>query len=214
VGVIDPHRRGGTHIEGAALSYEDPFASSASELVVELMQYLVEPGDLLRQEAEAVLAGIVLDTKNFSLRTGGRTFEAAAYLRRVGADTGEVRKLFQSDLSGTRARNEITHSAEMLPHNIAFAVAADLTDRVVAAKAADDLLAIRGVEASFVLFPFGEKRVGLSGRSTGNVNVQLICEALGGGGNAAAAAAQWKDVTLAEAQDRFRAAVAAYFKNA
>ena len=189
VAVIDHHRRAATYIEGAALNYHEPYASSASELVTELLQYIIEPNHLLRVEAEALLAGIVLDTKNFTMRTGGRTFEAAAFLRRSGADTAEVKKLFQNDLAGTIAKYAIIQNAKLYRDHIAIAVADKPVNRVTAAQAADELLNIIGIDTSFVLSQDGE-RVNISARSMGDTNVQVILEQLGGGGNAAAAGGQ------------------------
>ena len=136
VAVIDHHRRAATYIEGAALNYHEPYASSASELVTELLQYIMEPSHLLRTEAEALLAGIVLDTKNFTMRTGGRTFEAAAFLRRSGADTADVKKLYQNDLAGTIAKYSIIQNARLYRDNIAIAVSDKPVGRVTAAQAA------------------------------------------------------------------------------
>ena len=189
VAVIDHHRRAATYIADAALNFHEPYASSASELVTELLQYLLQPADLLRTEAEALLAGIVLDTKQFTMRTGSRTFEAASFLRRAGADTGDVRKLFQNDLEGTIARYDIIRNARLYRDGIAVAVVDHTVGRVTAAQAADELLNISGIDASFVLFPDGD-RVIISGRSMGDTNVQLILEKLGGGGNASAAGGQ------------------------
>ena len=189
VAVIDHHRRAATYIADAALNFHEPYASSASELVTELLQYLLEPADLLRTEAEALLSGIVLDTKQFTMRTGSRTFEAASFLRRAGADTGDVRKLFQNDLEGTIARYDIIRNARLYRDGIAVAVVDHTVGRVTAAQAADELLNISGIAASFVLFPDGD-RVIISGRSMGDTNVQLILEKLGGGGNASAAGGQ------------------------
>ena len=189
VAVIDHHRRAATYIADAALNFHEPYASSASELVTELLQYLLEPADLLRTEAEALLSGIVLDTKQFTMRTGSRTFEAASFLRRAGADTGDVRKLFQNDLEGTIARYDIIRNARLYRDGIAVAVVDHTVGRVTAAQAADELLNISGIDASFVLFPDGD-RVIISGRSMGDTNVQLILEKLGGGGNASAAGGQ------------------------
>lgn len=205
VAVIDHHRRAATYIEGAALNYHEPYASSASELVTELLQYVMEPAHLLRAEAEALLAGIVLDTKNFTMRTGGRTFEAAAFLRRSGADTAEVKKLFQNDLAGTIAKYSIIQNAKLYRDGIAVAIADHPVGRVTAAQAADELLNIIGIDASFVISPDGE-RVNISGRSMGDTNVQLILEKLGGGGNAAAAGGQIAGKTVDQvAQDLARA---------
>ena len=197
VAVIDHHRRAATYIDGAALNYHEPYASSASELVTELLQYIVEPADLLLTEAEALLAGIVLDTKNFTMRTGGRTFEAAAFLRRSGADTGEVKKLFQNDLENTIAKYDIIQNAKMYRPGIAIAAVDHTVGRVTAAQAADELLNIMGISASFVLFPDGEQVI-ISARSMDSINVQMILEQLGGGGNAAAAGGQITGKTLEE----------------
>ena len=189
VAVIDHHLRAATYIADAALNFYEPYASSASELVTELLQHLVDPADLLRAEAEALLAGIVLDTKNFTMRTGGNTFEAAAFLRRSGADTGEVKKMFQNDLDATLAKYDIIRNVHIYHKSIAVAASADCISRVTAAQAADELLSISDVEASFVLFP-DNNRVIVSARSNGPINVQVILEKLGGGGNAATAGAQ------------------------
>ena len=210
VAVIDHHRRAATYIADAALNFHEPYASSASELVTELLQYLLEPADLLKAEAEALLAGIVLDTKQFTMRTGSRTFEAASFLRRAGADTGDVRKLFQNDLDGTIARYDIIRNARMYRDGIAVAVVDHTVGRVVAAQAADELLNISGVDASFVLFPDGE-RVIISGRSMGDTNVQFILEKLGGGGNASAAGGQIPG-TLDEVSRKLLAAIDQYFE--
>ena len=209
--VIDHHRRAATYIDQTALSFQDPYASSASELVVDLMQHILDPGDLRRQEAEAILAGIILDTKNFTLRTGSRTFEAAAYLRRAGAETTEVKRLFQSNLEKTVLRYHVVGKAELYRPGIAVAVSESEVDRITAAKAADELLNIAGINASFVLSPLGGQLM-LSARSAGDVNVQVITEMLGGGGNAAAAGAQLRGVSLAEGTKRLKEAIDRYFK--
>ena len=210
VAVIDHHRRAATYIANAALNFHEPYASSASELVTELLQYIVEPSDLLRTEAEALLAGIVLDTKNFTMRTGGRTFEAAAFLRRCGADTADVKKLFQNDLDGTIARYDIIRNARMYRDDIAIAKVDHTVGRVTAAQAADELLNISGIDTSFVLFPDGD-RVIVSARSMGETNVQVILEKLGGGGNAATAGAQMPNTTVDEATQALVRAIDQYF---
>ncbi|MBQ2062286.1 MAG: DHH family phosphoesterase [Oscillospiraceae bacterium] len=210
VAVIDHHRRGSSYIEKMALNYHEPYASSASELVTELLQYLIEPSNLLRAEAEALLAGMVLDTKNFTNRTGGRTFEAAAYLRRAGADTQEVQRIFQSDLPSMITRYSIIRQAELYHEDIAIAALEEEYDRVTAAKAADELLTIQGVQASFVLYKKGDGTY-ISARSLGEVNVQVIVEALGGGGNSTSAGGELpgrpvdvvKDLLLAEIDKYF-----------
>ena len=179
VAVIDHHRRAATYIEGAALNYHEPYASSASELVTELLQYIMEPNQLLRSESEALLAGIVLDTKNFTMRTGGRTFEAAAFLRRSGADTAEVKKLYQNNFQDTVCKYSIIKNADLYRDHIAIAYSETPVSRVTAAQAADELLNIIGIDTSFVLAGDGE-RVNISGRSMGETNVQVILEELGG----------------------------------
>lgn len=212
VAVIDHHRRGSSYIEKMALNYHEPYASSASELVTELLQYMVEPSDLLHEEAEALLAGIVLDTKNFTNRTGGRTFEAAAFLRRRGADTQEVQRIFQSDLQSMISRYAIIRQAELYHEDIAIVALEEECDRVTAAKAADELLTLKGVQASFVLYK-KETGVYISARSLGDVNVQVIVEALGGGGNSTTAGGQLPDTTVKEVYDKLLAKIDQYFEN-
>ena len=210
--VIDHHRRGTSYIEKMALNYHEPYASSASELVTELLQYLVEPSDLLHEEAEALLAGIVLDTKNFTNRTGGRTFEAAAFLRRRGADTQEVQRIFQSDLQSMISRYAIIRQAELYHEDMAIAALEEECDRVTAAKAADELLTLKGVQASFVLYKKGSG-VYISARSLGDVNVQVIVEALGGGGNSTTAGGQLPDTTVREVYEKLLSKIDQYFEN-
>jgi len=187
IAVIDHHRRSADYITNAVFSFHEPFASSASELVADILQYLAQPKELFKQEAEAVLSGIVLDTKNFNIKTGTRTFEAAAFLRKSGADTGEVRKLFQLDLEHYTLKATIIKNAKMLNKHFAVAEMRESGDRIIAAQAADELLNVQDVNASFVIFEVDGYRC-ISARSTGEVNVQLIMESLGGGGNSQAAA--------------------------
>ena len=210
VAVIDHHRRGSSYIEKMALNYHEPYASSASELVTELLQYLLEPGDLLKTEAEALLAGIVLDTKNFTNRTGGRTFEAAAYLRRAGADTQDVQRMFQSDLESMIARYAIIRQAVLYREDLAVAAINETCERVTAAKAADELLTLSGVQASFVFYP-KDDGVYISARSLGEVNVQVIVEALGGGGNSTSAGGQLPDVTVEDVRRKLKEAIDKYY---
>ena len=211
VAVIDHHRRAATYIEGAALNYHEPYASSASEMVTELLQYIVEPNQILRSEAEALLAGIVLDTKNFTMRTGGRTFEAAAFLRRSGADTAEVKKLYQNDLADTVAKYALIQNAQLYRDHIALAVSRQPVGRIIAAQAADELLNIMGIDTSFVVAPDGDK-VNLSARSMGDTNVQVILEKLGGGGNAAAAGGQVSGQSVDEVAQALIEAIDQYFE--
>ena len=211
VAVIDHHRRAATYIESAALNFHEPYASSASELVTELLQYMVEAGDLLRGEAEALLAGIMLDTKNFMMRTGGRTFEAAAFLRRTGADTAEVRRYFQSDLPSMIQRYDIIRGAKMYHGDLAVAAVEKEVPRVTAAKASDDLLTLQGVQASFVIYKAGEG-VSMSARSLGEINVQLILESLGGGGNSTTAGGYVPNTTVAQVHARLLEAINKYYQ--
>lgn len=212
VAVIDHHRRAATYIENAAFNFHEPYASSASELVTELLQYLVEPTDLLREEAGALLAGIVLDTKHFTQRTGGRTFEAAAFLRRSGADTAEVQRLFQGDLKDMVTKYDIIRRAEMYRSNIAISVVEESgVDRVAAAQAADDLLTLKGVQASFVIYA-AEGAVLMSARSLGEINVQVILEALGGGGNSTTAGARIEDTDPESVRQQLIGVLDAYFE--
>ncbi len=211
VAVIDHHRRAATYIEGAALNFHEPYASSACELVAELIAYLMEPTDLLPGEAQAMMAGLMLDTKNFTMRTGGRTFEAAAMLRRAGGDTGEVRRLFQTDLADAVSKYSIIQTAKLYRQDIAIAAVDRTVGRVTAAQAADELLNIAGISASFVLYPDADGRVIVSARSIGSTNVQVIVEALGGGGNAAAAGAQIPDRTVEEVRRELTAVLDSYF---
>ena len=171
------------------------------------MEELVEQPDILHVEAEAMLSGIMLDTKDFTVRTGERTFEAAAFLRRAGADTSEVKKLLQTDMEHTVARYKILQTASIYRADIAIAAPAEPQERIVAAQAADELLNIAGVTASLVIYPMGNGDVFISARSIGELNVQLVMEALGGGGSRSSAAVQLHDVSVAQAVQMARAAI-------
>ena len=179
--------------------------------MTELLQYLVDGSDLLRGEAEALLAGMVLDTKNFTQRTGSRTFEAAAFLRRSGADTIEVSRLFQSDLHSMVERYDIIRQAVMVHEDIAVAAVNRECPRIVAAKAADDLLTLKGVQASVVVYRSGEGAA-LSARSLGDINVQVILEALGGGGNNTAAGGFVPNTTTDAVRERVLRSIDRYFE--
>ena len=162
-------------------------------------------------EAQALLAGIVLDTKNFSVRTGSRTFEAAAFLRRTGADTVDVKKLFQNNLADTLDRYKIIQTARLYRGDIAIAALDYTANRTIAAQAADELLNISGITTSFVLYPDGD-RVIMSARSIGDTNVQVILEPLGGGGNAATAGAQITGMSIGEVLRALIASIDKYFE--
>jgi len=209
VAVIDHHRVAATYIQNAALAFIEPYASSASELMTEVLQEVAELGDIHKCEAEALLSGIVLDTKSFTIRTGERTFDAAAYLRRAGADTIYVKKLLQNDMEDTVARYRIMQTAEIY-RKVAIAVPEEVQSRVVAAQAADELLNISGVEASVVIALDEKGSVFASARSIGEINVQILMEKLGGGGNRSAAAAQFDNTDLEEAAARVRTAIDEY----
>ncbi len=197
--VIDHHRMMVSHIKNALIFYHEPYASSASEMVTELAQY-IKGSALDGVDAEALLAGIMLDTKNFVLKTGVRTFEASAFLRRRGADTVAVKKLFSSTLDNYKQKAQLVSSAEIYQ---GCAVATSTLEhgdlRVAAAQAADELLTILGVRASFVLYRTGPD-VNISARSLGDVNVQLILEEFGGGGHLTMAGAQLKSVNIQDAR--------------
>lgn len=210
VAVIDHHRRAADYIEDALLNFHEPYASSASELVTELVQYLLEREDLLPEETMALLAGIVLDTKNFSVRTGTRTFEAAAWLRKHGADTVAVKLLFQNDLSSTLSRYEILQHAKLYRGDIALCCLDYTSDRIIAAQAADELLNISGIQASFVFYPDGDQVI-CSARSIGEANVQMILEPLGGGGNQATAGAQIKGMTPEQVNQALKDSIDNFF---
>ena len=213
VSVIDHHRRAADYISPLVVNFHEPYASSASELVTALLQYAVEKSDVLPIESKGLLAGIFLDTKSFNVRAGERTFEAAAFLRRLGADTIEVKKLLQSDFANTVARYKIIQSAVPYRDEIAIVALDHDVSRPMAARAADELLNITGFQASFVLYPDEENRVVISARSIGEANVQEILEKLGGGGNAATAGAQIKDATMAQVLERLKESIDAYYDN-
>ena len=210
--VVDHHRRAADYINPVVLNLHEPYASSASELVTELLQYAVEKADVLPIESKSLLAGIFLDTKSFNVRTGERTFEAAAVLKQWGADTVEVKKLLQSDFQNTMAKYQIIKSARLYRQELAVAALNSTTSRALAAQAADELLNISGITASFVLYP-DEENVYISARSIGDANVQMILEPLGGGGNTATAGAQIKNTTVKEALDALIASIDSFYEN-
>ena len=213
VAVVDHHRRAASYIQNAALTFHEPYASSVCELLSELLQELTEPGDITNQEAEAMLAGIMLDTKNFSIRTGERTFDAAAFLRRIGADTTEVKKYMQSDMAHSVEKYRILQEMKMYRDGIAMVALEEETDRIVAAQAADEMLNVAGVQASFVVYATGTGGVVISARSIGEVNVQLILEKMGGGGNKAAAGVQIEKTQLREAVNTLCASIDEYLNS-
>ena len=199
--IIDHHRKMVDYIDNAAVFLHEPNASSASELVTEVLEYIAD--DILNNiEAEALLAGIMLDTKNFVINTGVRSFEAAAYLRKKGADTVAVRKLFANSLDNYRDKSRLVAAAQIVNHcAITVADGKIQNSRVVCAQAADDLLLIQDTYASFVISPLDKNTVNISARSFGKINVQVIMERLGGGGHQTMAATQLQNVTLEEAKE-------------
>lgn len=212
VAVIDHHRKGVGYIENPALVCHEPYSSSASELVTELLQYVGERDDKPnRIEAEGLLAGILLDTQDFTLHTGVRTFEAAAALRRYGAETERVRRLFDVTMVEYNAKADLVEKAQMYK-NCAISIGGEVAPeaRVAIAQAANDLLRIQGVDASFVAVQVGNG-VNVSARSMGAVNVQVIMESLGGGGHQTMAAAQLKHITPQAARSRIQDAIDQYY---
>ncbi|MGN0660182.1 MAG: DHH family phosphoesterase [Oscillospiraceae bacterium] len=212
--VIDHHRKMVNHIDKAVIFYHEPMSSSASEMVAELIQYLGDDGKISPIEAEALLAGITLDTKNFGLRTGVRTFEAAAYLRKQGADTSAVRGLFSNSLVAYQRKTRIIASTEIYKKCAIAASDANMGADIqtVAPQAADEMLSISGVDASFVLYPINDA-ISISARSMGAINVQVIMEYLGGGGHQTMSGAQLKGASMQKARQSLLEAIDKYYES-
>lgn len=211
--IIDHHRRSADYIENATLTFQEVYASSAAELVTELLQYAEVNVELKKIEAEALYAGIMMDTKSFTFKTGVRTFEAAAYLRKCGVDIIRVKKWFQSDLESFNKIANIVKKAEIVNDSIAIALCDNEKSKdisLLCAKAADELLTISDVTASFVLGDTGEK-ICISGRSIGDINVQVILEKLGGGGHITLAGAQVEGMTIEEVKQELIIRINEYF---
>ena len=210
--VIDHHRRGTDFIDKSILTFQEVYASSAAELVTELLQYTQNEVELTTLEAEALYAGIMMDTKNFTFKTGVRTFEAAAYLRRCGVDIIKVKKWFQSDLESYNKISEIVRKAEVIRDTIAISSyeVQENDTSLICAKAADELLTIGNITASFVLGTM-ENQICISGRSIGDINVQVILEKLGGGGHITLAGAQLENMTIDEAKQELISKIEEYF---
>lgn len=208
--VVDHHRRGEEFINEAVLIYIEPYASSTCELVTELLQYFHERIKLEPIEAAALLAGIVVDTKNFTLKAGARTFEAASFLRRHGADPAMTQHLLKESLEDYIQKSEIIRNASVIYDHIALSVAekGNRCTQLVIARAADTLLNMAGIHASFVISELPDGRVGISARSSGKINVQVIMERLGGGGHLTNAAVQLEGVTADEAAERLKQVLA------
>lgn len=211
--VFDHHRKSTDFIDNAVLIYHEPYASSTCELITEMIQYFGEKIKLQPLQADALLAGITVDTKNFCAQTGAITFEAAAFLRRHGADSVRVRLLFQNDMEAYQAKASAVKDAKMIYKNMAFSVCPSNIENSIltAAMAADDLLNIIGVKASFVCC-FLDNVVYISARSFGEINVQIIMEKLGGGGHMTISGAQLAHCTLEQAEQRLKEAIESYFK--
>ena len=204
--VLDHHRQSSEVIKNAVLSYIEPYASSACEMIAEILQYFADDIRLRGKEADCIYAGIIIDTNNFMAKTGVRTFEAAAFLRRCGADVTRVRKMFRNDMGAYKARAEAVRHAEVFQKYYAISVcpSEDLeSPTVVGAQAANELLNIIGIKASFVLTEYKE-RIYISARAIDEVNVQIIMERLGGGGHLNIAGAQLDGVTVEEAKERLK----------
>ena len=199
--VIDHHRQGSDTIDSATLSYIEPYASSASEMVAEILQYIAENVKIKASEANALYAGIVIDTNNFTNKAGVRTFEAAAFIRRNGADIIKVRKLLRNDMSEYKARAEALRHMEVYRECFAFAICPSEgleSPTIVGAQAANEMLNVTGIKASFVFTEFNDM-IYISARSIDEINVQLITEKLGGGGHMSIAGAQLKNMSMDEA---------------
>lgn len=210
--VIDHHRRGTDYIENAILTFHEVYASSACELVTELVEYAEKTVKLTKFEVEALYAGIMMDTKNFTFKTGVRTFEAAAFLRKCGVDIIKVKKWFQSDLETYNKISEIVAKSEIIDDTIAISIydKEDSDANITCAKAADELLTISNITASFVIGKMGDK-IYISGRSIGDINVQLILEKLGGGGHITVAGAQVEGMTQEEVKQELINRINEYF---
>ena len=210
--IIDHHRKSPDYIEDAILTFHEVYASSASELVTEILEYASQEVELTTIEAESLYAGIMMDTKNFTFKTGVRTFEAAAYLRKCGVDIIKVKKWFQSDLKTYNKISKIVENAEIVNDTIGISTYTenDKDANLVCAKAADELLTISDITASFVIGKLGDK-VCISGRSIGDINVQVILEKLGGGGHITLAGAQVEGMTIEEVKQELINRINEYF---
>lgn len=210
--IIDHHRKSPDYIEDAILTLHEVYASSASELVTEILEYASKEVELTTIEAESLYAGIMMDTKNFTFKTGVRTFEAAAYLRKCGVDIIKVKKWFQSDLKTYNKISKIVEKAEITNDTIAISTyeEKDKDSNLICAKAADELLTISDITASFVIGQL-EDKVCISGRSIGDINVQVILEKLGGGGHITLAGAQVEGMTLEETKQELINRINEYF---
>lgn len=211
--VFDHHRKSTDYIENAVLSYIEPYASSTSELITEMLQYIDERVNFKPVEADALLGGITVDTKNFTVKTGARTFEAAAFLKRSGADSVRVHTLFQNDMKAYKSRVTTVKDAEIFQGNLAISICPLDAENpsLIAAQAADELLNISGIQASFVMCK-KDNGINISARSLGSINVQVIMEKLGGGGHQTVSGAQIDDIDIATARKKIKQTIIEYFK--
>lgn len=212
--VIDHHRRGEDFIEHPTLVYMEPYASSTSELVTELLEYQPKSLSLKVIEATALLAGIIVDTKSFTLRTGSRTFDAASYLRSRGADTVLVQRFMKEDINNYIKRSKLIERANIYRDSVAISTAkeGEVYDHVLIAQAADTLLSMKGITASFVISEREDGQIGISARSLGDINVQIIMEKMSGGGHLTNAAAQIADTTITDAEAFLKDILDEYFE--
>jgi c-di-AMP phosphodiesterase-like protein len=209
--VIDHHRKGADFIQDAVLTYQETYASSTCELVTEILQYVEEKIKLTQLEIEALYAGILVDTKSFTFKTGVRTFEAASFLRKHGVDTVSVKQLFQNDLESYIAVSNVVKAAEILNEKIAISICPPevKSSQKIAAQAADELLNIIGISAAFVMGSLDDE-IFISGRSLGEINVQMILEKLGGGGHHSVAGAQIQGAGIEDAKEKLKCAIMEY----
>jgi len=209
--LIDHHRRGEEYLENPVLDYLEPYASSTSELITEIIHYMDDIVQLTTFEAEALMAGIMVDTYNFTFKTGVRTFEAASYLRRAGAATISVKKLFSDDIKVWKIKSDIINRAEIVFDDIAISHLDEVEKEgvIIASQSATELLSVKGVKASFVLVKKSDE-IHISGRSIGDISVHIILESLGGGGHMTSAGVQLKDKTIEEAKEMLKKAILKY----
>lgn len=212
--IIDHHRKTVNFIDNSLIFYHEPYASSASEMVTEILNYFGKAGKITALQAEALLAGIMLDTKNFTIKTGARTFEAAAFLRKLGADTVNVKGLFSNTIENYRQKAALVSKAEIYKRcAIASTTVFSPDMRLVAPQAADELLGIENVDASFVYYKSSNDEIYISARSLGALNVQLVMEHLGGGGHQTMAGAQLKGISVEEAGKLIKEAIDNYYES-
>lgn len=211
--VFDHHRKGVEYIDKAVLTYHEPYSSSTCELITEMLMYINKNINIKNVEADAILAGIIVDTKNFTFKTGIKTFESAAFLKKKGADTVRVKALFKNSMEVYKAKAEVVKNAELFKENIAISLFEEKVDNpiLIVAQAADELLSIDNINASFVLYQL-EQDVYISARSLGDINVQVIMEILGGGGHLSISAAQIPNISTENAKNLLKDAIIEYLK--